>query len=141
MFIIPFIHKEYKAPYDVDLHKISILQVGKNKLWEENIFNDSELENNILTILKHNDIDTNNISIKKYNDNIMSFNEINNDLVNMNDYYNYDEINDNTTFNWRTFYIMLKDKKYWLEMPNNYKINDIPVKCIIDTILANYIIV
>jgi hypothetical protein len=110
MFIIPFIHKRVEMN-NMCINVFRVLTIGGISLWKEN---DSFT---IDSVLKPNDIF---LCSTPYHINDTYFCKVDTTKTNMNDFYKWEEVEDNDTFCWRTFYVFGEKDAYmsWLPIPN-----------------------
>jgi len=111
MFIVPFIHK-HSIVNNIYINVFCVLTVGGNEVWKED---DSATITDILTV---NGVFTVVPPIKLGD---TYFCKVDVDKTNMDDFYKWEEIQDNETFCWRTFYAFGQKEDYsnWLPIPDN----------------------
>ena len=111
MFIIPYTLKTTMIQ-QMKVTVIQILTVGGIHLWKED--NVRLLEKNIL---HPNGIYVTTKPTKKRD---IYFCPVDTEKTAMNDFYQWDELEstDDTTFCWRTFYLMGEKDKSWLSVPD-----------------------
>lgn len=134
MFIIPFTHT-IKIERNIKVNIIKILTIAGKDLWEET--SDMDIQNDILIPNGLFSLDKTPIFKLKGLDVYMC--EIDTLKTNMNDFYNWNEINiQSEDFCWRTFYhITDLNNNIWLPIPDNEKISNFKIINIINAILVN----
>ncbi len=126
MFIIPFIHKHVLLN-NITISIFQVLTIGGTQLWSED---DSLCVNDILT---SNGIYTTDIKID-----VAYLCKVDVNKTNMSDFYKWEEIQDNETFCWRTFYAFGQKDDYsnWLPIPDNEYIGQYTYRELLHTLHA-----
>ena len=95
---------------NISINIFNILTIGGVALWEED-------KCDVINILTENDIV---LCKKPYHSKGTYFCKVDTLKTNMNDFYKWEEISDEETFCWRTFYVFGEKDKYmsWLPIPN-----------------------
>jgi hypothetical protein len=130
MFIIPFTHSTVHEP-NFDVITINLFTVGGKKLWEE-----SDNLNIDKDILNPNTLYRKGTIIKSLKDVYIC--EIDKTKTNINEFYNWNEIdiNDTDTFCWRKMVVLLdKNETNWLDVPDDEKLSKFSIKTILKTII------
>jgi hypothetical protein len=130
MFIIPFTHNTVKEP-NFDVITINLFTVAGKKLWEES--DNLHIDKDILT---PNTLYRKGTVFKSKTQ--LNICEIDKTKTNISEFYKWDEIdiNDNETFCWRKFVVLLdKNGINWLDVPNDELLSNVPIENILNTII------